>query len=74
MKRSWLFAIVPGVLALVVGAFVLALFLFKALWAWTVPDLFPVAGVTWQIFLGGINPRIVGSQEPGLYQVQPGPT
>lgn len=43
MKKSWLFAIIPGVLALVVGALVLVLLLVKALWAWTVPDLFPGA-------------------------------
>ncbi len=43
MKKSWLFAIVPGILALVVGAFVIVLLLVKLLWAWTIPDLFPGA-------------------------------
>jgi hypothetical protein len=43
MKKSWLIAIVPGVLMFVAGAFVLALFLIKLLWAWTIPDLFPGA-------------------------------
>ena len=43
MKKPWLFAIVPGILALVVGAFVIVLFLVKLLWAWTIPDLFPGA-------------------------------
>ena len=55
MAKKWLIAVVPGVLALVVGAFILALFLVKILWAWTIPDLFPgavekglVAGeITW---------------------------
>ncbi|MCK4352025.1 hypothetical protein KAW65_01310 [candidate division WOR-3 bacterium] len=43
MKKSWLFAIVPGALIFIVGAFVLALFLVKILWAWTIPDIFPGA-------------------------------
>ncbi len=43
MKKSWLVAIVPGILALVAGAFVLVLLLIKLLWAWTIPDLFPGA-------------------------------
>lgn len=36
-------AIAPGIVALIVAAFVLALLLAKLLWAWTIPDLFPVA-------------------------------
>ncbi len=43
MKKSWLFIIVPGILALVIGTFVVVLFLVKLLWAWTIPDLFPGA-------------------------------
>jgi hypothetical protein len=43
MKKSWLVAIVLGILALVAGAFVLVLLLIKLLWAWTIPDLFPGA-------------------------------
>jgi hypothetical protein len=43
MKKSWLVAIVPGILALVAGAFVLFLLLIKLLWAWTIPELFPGA-------------------------------
>jgi len=43
MKKSWLFVIVPGILALVIGTFVVVLFLVKLLWAWTIPDLFPGA-------------------------------
>ncbi len=43
MKKTWWVAIVPGILALAVGGFVLALLLVKLLWAWTIPDLFPGA-------------------------------
>ena len=43
MDKKWLIAIVPGVLALIFGAFIVALFLVKILWAWTIPDLFPGA-------------------------------
>ena len=43
MDKKWLIAIVPGVLVLIFGAFIVALFLVKILWAWTIPDLFPGA-------------------------------
>ena len=43
MDKKWLIAIVPSVLALILGAFIIALFLVKILWAWTIPDLFPGA-------------------------------
>lgn len=43
MKKIWWVVIVPGILAVAAGAFVLLLFLIKLLWAWTVPDLFPGA-------------------------------
>jgi hypothetical protein len=43
MKNSWLFAIVPSIIASVVGIFVLALLVVKLLWAWTIPDIFPGA-------------------------------
>ena len=43
MEKKWLVAIVPGVLALILLAFIVALFLVKILWAWTIPDLFPGA-------------------------------
>ena len=43
IDKKWLIAIVPGVLALILGAFIVALFLVKILWAWTIPDLFPGA-------------------------------
>lgn len=43
MKKAWWIAIVPGMLALAAGVFVLVLLLLKVMWAWTVPDLFPGA-------------------------------
>ncbi len=43
MKKKWLIAAAPGVLALAALAFVLVLLLVKVLWSWTVPDLFPGA-------------------------------
>ena len=43
MNKAWLIAIVPGVLAVVVGVFIFTLFLLKVLWSWTIPDLFPAA-------------------------------
>jgi hypothetical protein len=41
--RSCLFSLVPGALFVTAAVLVLALFLVKLLWAWTVPDLFPGA-------------------------------
>ncbi len=43
MDNKWLITIVPGVLALILGVFIVAFFLAKILWAWTIPDLFPEA-------------------------------
>ncbi len=43
MRKQWLAAIVPGMLAVAAAAFILVLLLLKLLWAWTVPDLFPGA-------------------------------
>ena len=43
MEKKWLVATVPGVLALILLAFIVTLFLVKILWAWTIPDLFPGA-------------------------------
>ncbi|MGD9307760.1 MAG: hypothetical protein PVG51_01405 [Desulfosarcina sp.] len=43
MDKKWMIAVVPGVLMLILGAFIIALFLVKILWAWTIPDLFPGA-------------------------------
>ena len=43
MRKSWLIALIPGALAVGIGFFILALFLVKLVWAWTVPDLFPGA-------------------------------
>ena len=41
-KKS-LFAIIPGMIALITGVFILAFIIIKWLWAWTIPDLFPGA-------------------------------
>jgi hypothetical protein len=43
MRAILALAILPGVLMLIVIAFVVVLFLVKVLWAWTIPDLFPGA-------------------------------
>lgn len=43
MARRWWLALGPGFLVVVAAVFVIALFLVKVLWAWTVPDLFPKA-------------------------------
>jgi hypothetical protein len=43
MKKAWWLAVVPGMLGLVAMALVVVLVVVKALWAWTVPDLFPGA-------------------------------
>ena len=43
MKKAWVWAIIPGILAIMVGIFIVVLLLLKLLWAWTVPDLFPGA-------------------------------
>jgi hypothetical protein len=43
MRKPWLLVFLPGMLALVAGAFVVALLVVKLLWAWTVPDIFPGA-------------------------------
>lgn len=47
-KRPWLavlaiLGLLPGAIVLIGGLFVLALFLTRVLWAWTIPDLFPGA-------------------------------
>ena len=42
-QSSWVWAIVSGVIALVVGVFIIVLLLVKLLWSWTIPDIFPGA-------------------------------
>lgn len=42
-RRPSLLTAIFGVLALIVGALLITLFLVKWLWAWTIPDLFPGA-------------------------------
>ena len=43
MKKAYWVAVIPAALLFGAFAFVLALFLVKVLWAWTIPDLFPGA-------------------------------
>ncbi len=43
MKGSKIAAVVVGGITLALVAFVVVLLLLKALWAWTIPDLFPGA-------------------------------
>ena len=43
MNKSKLFAIIPGIIALVMGVIAIAFFIIKLLWAWTIPELFPGA-------------------------------
>jgi len=43
MNKAWVVAIVPSILAIIVGAFIIALLLIKLMWIWTIPDLFPIA-------------------------------
>ena len=43
MNKSKLIKIIPGIIALVLGVAAIMFFVIKLLWAWTVPDLFPVA-------------------------------
>tara|TARA_B110000438_G_scaffold283401_1_gene311382 strand:+ start:354 stop:602 length:249 start_codon:yes stop_codon:yes gene_type:complete len=42
-KKAKLIAIIPGIIALMVGIVIIGSFLIKVLWAWTIPDLFPGA-------------------------------
>ena len=42
-KKTKLFAVIPGLIALVVGIVAIAFLVIKFLWAWTIPDLFPGA-------------------------------
>ena len=43
MNKSKLLAIIPGIMALAVGVFMLMFFIIKLVWSWTIPDLFPGA-------------------------------
>ena len=42
-KSKKLLKIIPGILVLVSGMMILAFFIIKWMWAWTIPDLFPGA-------------------------------
>ncbi len=79
MARSCWLAVIPAALAFGVAAFVLALFLVKVLWAWTIPDLFPGAvaqgliakNLTWftafkvAIFMGVFGGMFAGARGGG---------
>lgn len=54
MKKSWLIAVIPGILALIAGYSIIVLLLVKLLWAWTIPDLFPGA-VEQDLIAGSIS-------------------
>ena len=54
MKKSWLIAVIPGILALIAGYIIIVLLLVKLLWAWTIPDLFPGA-VEQGLIVGSIS-------------------
>ena len=41
MKKSNLFAIIPGMIALFIGVLLITFLVIKWLWAWIIPDLFP---------------------------------
>jgi len=43
MDKRWWAAIIPGVIAIIIIVFIIALFIIKLLWGWIVPDLFPGA-------------------------------
>ena len=43
MRSALWLALAPGVLLVIAVFLVIALLLVKLLWAWTVPDLFPLA-------------------------------
>ena len=43
MDKRWWAAIIPGVIAIIIVVFIIALFIIKLVWAWVVPDLFPGA-------------------------------
>ena len=42
-KKTKLFTIISGLIALVFGIVVISFLAIKLLWAWTIPDLFPGA-------------------------------
>ncbi len=42
-KKTKIFAIVSGAVGIMIGILIIAFFVIKFLWAWTIPDLFPGA-------------------------------
>ncbi len=43
MKKCIIVGFIPGILLIIVGLFILSLFLIKILWSWVIPDIFPGA-------------------------------
>ena len=43
IDKKWWIAIIPGIIAIAIIVFILALLVIKLLWGWVVPDLFPGA-------------------------------
>ena len=43
MDKRWFIAIIPGVIAIIIIVFIVALFIIKFLWGWIIPDIFPGA-------------------------------
>ena len=41
--KWWMAVAAPGLLALMAAVFVVVLLVIRAVWAWTIPDLFPGA-------------------------------
>ena len=41
--RNWWLAIIPGIIAIMLIVFIIALFIIKFVWSWIIPDLFPGA-------------------------------
>jgi len=65
-KSKKLLKIVPGILALVIGIMILAFFIIKWIWAWTIPDLFPGAVEQGWIWAWTIPDLFPGAVEQGL--------
>lgn len=43
MKKCIVIGLIPGILLLIIGSFILSLFLIKIVWSWVIPDIFPGA-------------------------------
>jgi len=52
-RKNWL-AVLPSMILVALLILVIALFLIKILWAWTIPDIFPIA-VNQGLVVGSIS-------------------